>query len=538
MTNPCKILILFVFEICFFSFTNAQTAPQIQWQNTIGGDSTEILYSIQQTTDSGYILGGYSKSIISGDKIESSLGNFDYWIVKTDSNGNIQWQNTIGGNLYDVLFSIEQTTDGGYILGGYSKSDISGDKSENCIGYDDYWIVKTDSIGNIQWQNTIGGDSIDYLHTIHQTLDGGYILGGRSFSNISGDKTENSIGLEDYWIVKTDSVGNIQWQNTIGGSNSDQLQSIRQTSDSGYILGGTSKSNISGDKTEDCIGFEDYWIVKTDSSGNIQWQNTIGGSNFDRLYSIQQTFDEGFMLGGHSQSNISGDKTENCQGIYDYWIVKTDSIGNIQWQNTIGGSGWDVLASIVQTSDNGYIIGGISSSGISGDKTEICLGNYDYWIVKTNSNGTIEWQNTIGGGNAEYNGAIQQTADNGYILSGVSESNISGDKTENSIGFEDYWIVKIAPDTATGISPSPSQQNAGVTFAPNPFTDELSVNFHLMPEKVEVVIYDVYGRIITRKSITATENIIQTESLINGIYFVEVLDGNRKTICKVIKQSK
>jgi hypothetical protein len=186
------------------------------------------LQSIKQTSDGGFILGGSSDSNISGDKTENCLGGTDYWMVKTDAMGTIQWQNTIGGSGYEYLFSIEQTTDGGYILGGYSSSNISGDKSENSIGGNDYWIVKTDSTGNVQWQNTIGGSSSDILYSINQTTDEGFILGGYSLSNITGDKTENNLGGRDYWIVKTDSTGNIQWQNTIGGSSNDQLQSINK----------------------------------------------------------------------------------------------------------------------------------------------------------------------------------------------------------------------------------------------------------------------------------------------------------------------
>src|SRR5688572_1611741 len=188
----------------------------------------------------------------------------------------IEWQNTIGGSDHDELFSIQQTADGGYIAGGVSFSNMSGDKTENCMGAVDYWIVKTDSTGTIQWQNTIGGSNNDILTDIHQTVDGGYILGGYSSSNISGDKTENS-NFADFWIVKTDNLGNIQWQNTIGGSNHDLLFSLHQTTDGGYILGGYSLSNISGDKTENSNGSKDFWIVKTDNLGNIQWQNTIGG---------------------------------------------------------------------------------------------------------------------------------------------------------------------------------------------------------------------------------------------------------------------
>src|SRR5688572_20099714 len=165
MIHACKIIILLLLvELCAFHFCIAQTAPTIEWQNTIGGNSYDQLSSIQQTSDGGYIMGGFSTSTISGDKTEDIIGWDDYWIVKSDPAGNILWQNTIGGTSSDRLYSIRQTADGGYILGGSSFSDSSGDKSENCIGDEDYWIVKTDSIGNVQWENTIGGYEVDQLY--------------------------------------------------------------------------------------------------------------------------------------------------------------------------------------------------------------------------------------------------------------------------------------------------------------------------------------------------------------------------------------
>jgi hypothetical protein len=432
------LLILFSSFLMPF-LSNSQV---IEWQNTIGGSLGDYLRSISQTSDGGYILGGYSISNISGDKTENCIGLFDYWIVKIDSVGNIQWQNTIGGNGFDYLESIAQSADGGYILGGRSISTISGDKTENCMN-EDYWIVKTDSLGVIQWQNTIGGSEKDWLQSIVQTFDGGYILGGSSSSNISGDKTENSNGFVDYWIVKTDSLGNIQWDNSIGGDASEELTSIVQTADGGYILGGWSTSGISGDKTEIGGGYTDYWIVKTDSLGIIQWQNTIASDGPDELESIAQTFDGGYIMGGYSWSNISGDKTESSQGYDDYWIVKTDNLGIIQWQNTIGGSGVDALFSIAQTTDSGYILGGVSISNISGDKSENNNGDTDYWIIKTDSIGNIQWQNTIGGNGSDYLYTITQTSSGEYILAGNSESNNSSDKTENSNGDYDFWIMKI-----------------------------------------------------------------------------------------------
>jgi hypothetical protein len=431
-----KLLTLFFVLISSISF-----AQEIEWQNTIGGSVSDRLRSVIQTSDGGYLIGGYSDSNISGDKTENSIGMYDYWIIKTDSQGTITWQNTIGGTDDDILNAAIQTIDGGYLLGGMSKSNISGDKTENSIGGNDYWIVKVDSIGIVQWQNTIGGDTTDELHSVIQTTDGGYLLGGWSESNISSDKSENSNGMKDYWIVKIDSTGNILWQNTIGGNSVDELSSIIQTNDGGYLLGGMSYSNISGDKTEDTNGSTDYWIVKVNSIGTIQWQNTIGGDYLEYLHSIIQASDGGYLIGGYSLSNISGDKTENSIGGVDYWVVKTNASGIVQWENTIGGSNSDLLYSVFQSIDGGYLLAGTSYSGISGDKTENLNGVNDYWIVKVDGIGVIQWQNTFIGYSADYLASNFLTTDGGFVIGGESYSLIGGDKTENSTGM-DYWIVK------------------------------------------------------------------------------------------------
>ncbi len=374
-----------------FSLASAQTTPQIQWQNTISGYDEDQLHSVIQTADGGYLLGGSSKSddhiSVYGDKTEYGERQFDYWVVKLDGLGNIQWQNTIGGKSDDYLYTVVQTTEGGYLLGGYSSSGISGDKTEASQGSYDYWVVKLNGSGNIEWQNTIGGSKDDYLHSVIETTSGGYLLGGNSLSGISGDKTEASLG-SDYWVVKLDNSGNIEWQNTIGGNQGDYLRAVIQTTDGGYLLGGYSYSDVSGDKTETNQGSNDYWVLKLNSSWNIEWQNTIGGSGGDFLYSVIQTTDGGYLLGGDSNSDISGDKIEvslGVQGWSDYWVVKLDGSGNIEWQNTIGGKKGDYLRSVLQTTDGGYLLGGFSDSNGSKDKTEPNHGatyTSDYWVVK------------------------------------------------------------------------------------------------------------------------------------------------------------
>ncbi|MBK6640824.1 MAG: T9SS type A sorting domain-containing protein [Bacteroidetes bacterium] len=432
------------------------------------------LIAIEQIPDGGYILGGSSNSNASGNKTENSNGVDDYWIVKTDSLGNILWQNSIGGSGYDILFSLTQTTDGGFILGGTSDSNISGDKTENSNGGKDFWIVKADSLGNIQWQNTIGGSGSDELRTIAETSDGGYILAGNSDSNISGDKTENSNGFTDFWIVKTDSLGVVQWQNTIGGSNPEIPYYISQTADGGYIVGGISNSNISGDKTENCLGGEDYWIVKTDSLGNILWQNTNGGSDNDYLLSISTTADGGYILGGTSFSSISGDKTEYNIGANDCWIVKTDDLGVIQWQNTLGGSGWDEVYSVEQTSDTRYIIGGFSTSDISGDKTENGNGLADYWIVKiTDKYNSIEGKLFI---DANSNGS-QDVGEIPVVNKKITESSTGRFSFSEQSGNYKVSVLNpgnytVAPELINYYTAVPASHNA--TFTGIQQTDSLN----------------------------------------------------------------
>lgn len=437
-------LMLLLLLSCFYTLSFAQAPVVKQWDKTFGGSGDDELHSLQQTSDGGYILGGTSPSNINGDKTENSKGSNDYWVVKIDANGKKKWDRTFGGNANDVLYSVKQTSDRGYILGGNSYSRISGDKTENKNGVPDYWIVKIDSSGNKQWDKTYGAGKVDLLYSLQQTSDGGYILGGSSTSGISGDKTDSTRGNYDYWIVKVDSSGNKQWDKTFGGGGDDQLYSVQQTLDGGYILGGSSGSNISGDRTEANRGSGyDYWIVKVDNNGNKQWDRTFGGSYFDYFSSLQQTSDGGYILGGDSGSNISGDKTESSKGFADYWIVKLDANGKKQWDRTLGGGNDDRLHSLQQTSDGGYILGGYSYSGIGGDKTEANNGETDYWIIKINNNGNKQWDKTFGGIGNDYLTSLQQTSNGRYILGGYSASPISGDKTENSRGSNDYWIVKL-----------------------------------------------------------------------------------------------
>ncbi len=280
----------------FVAFLGCDPGPPVMVQTTFAGNHTADVVDIIPATDNGFIVVGTSASEMSGDKTESSIGPTglsDYWILKLDQDLNIIWQNTIGGDKSDVMRAVVATSDGGYLLGGYSDSPISGDKTVPSVGPGtafDYWLVKINSVGDIEWQKIYGGTGTDSFEGMCATSDGGFVLCGYSYSGIGGTKTEANIGNADYWIIKINSEGDIIWQNTIGGNKDDFAYTIKQSADGGYLVGGFSKSNISGDKTEACIGGTgkyDYWIVKLNSEGIIVWQNTLGGTETDELHDIE-----------------------------------------------------------------------------------------------------------------------------------------------------------------------------------------------------------------------------------------------------------
>ena len=281
-----------------------------------------------------------------------------------------QWQKNFGGNFYDYAYDISQSSDGNFYIVGRSNSAVSGNKTDSCRGHDDYWLIKINALGDLLWERTLGGNNDDVGTSVKATPDLGCIVAGGSGSTLSGDKTESSNGDDDAWIIKLDSAGNIEWQRSIGGWDSDFAASIALANDGGYVVACISTSNISADKTENRRGGQDFWVFKINSTGGLLWQKTIGGSNEDYPVYIERTQDGGFLIGGSSNSDISGEKTENAIRLFDYWILKLDSAGTILWQKTLGGSDEDILSIVKETSDGGYIVGGYSDSNASGDKTE------------------------------------------------------------------------------------------------------------------------------------------------------------------------
>ena len=320
-----------------------------EWEQTFDGSDADYANSVQQTTGGGYIIAGATRSY--------GAGAADVYLIKTDASGNKEWDKTFGGTMDDYAHSVEQTTDGGYIIAGLTTSYGAGEE--------DIYLVKTDSSGNEEWEKTFGGGSTDIAYSVQQTTDGGYIIAG--YTNSYG------AGSYDFYLVKTDASGNMEWEKTIGGGSTDLAYAVQQTTDGGYI--------ITGQTADYSAGWYYVYLVKTDASGNMEWDNTFGGSDYDDAYAVQQTTDGGYIIAGITFSYGAGEE--------DIYLVKTDSSGNMEWEKTIGGSSYDYAYSVEQTTDGGYIIGGLTISYGAG-ATDVYLVKVSPWTnTPVGSNVTV-----------------------------------------------------------------------------------------------------------------------------------------------------
>ncbi|HMH20137.1 MAG TPA: gliding motility-associated C-terminal domain-containing protein [Puia sp.] len=445
-----------VLLLLFHSSLFAQ-APVIQWQKTLGSTNGDYPNSIVPTSDGGYIVAGYTEGAdadVMGYHGNIILG--DLWVIKMDASGAVQWQRTLGGTYSEVYADIHQTPDGGYIIAGSSASVDCGFVGNH--GGLDIWLIKLKPNGDTEWQKLLGGSQNEYAISLSPTADGGYMIGGQTNSPDGGDVTGHHGGVStfDWWVIKVDATGNLIWQKTLGGSADDQCFAVKATPDGGCIAVGNTASS-DGDVVGNHGGVFDVWVVKFSSTGVVEWKKAMGGSGSDQAWSVQLTTDGAYILAGVSSSN-DGDVSGNHQQVgafSDFWVVKFSTTGNIIWQKCYGGRFNETAYYIQNTPDGGYVVTG-SAESPDGDLT--CnAGLTDAWVIKIDATGNLQWGKSMGGSYYDEPHAVQPLPDGSFIIaSNTCSVEVPGYHVRGATqgSCSDFWIIKLSAPQATPPPPT------------------------------------------------------------------------------------
>jgi len=454
----------------------------LEWAKTYGGTSADFAYSVQQTSDGGYILTGYTESFGAGGR--------DIFLIKTDADGNLEWAKTYGGTNWDEARSVQQTSDGGYIVAGYTRS-------FGPVWNGEFFLIKTDADGNLQWAKTYGRPSWDEAYSVQQTSDNGYIMAGLTAAF--------GAGAYDIFLIKTDEYGNVQWANAYGGTSYEWAFSVQQTSD-GYIVAGYTESFVF------VAGDRNIFLIKTDEYGNVQWAKTYGGMYWDEARSVQQTSGGGYIVAGYTASFGAGGG--------DLFLIKTDANGNVQWAKTYGGTDFDGAFSVRQTSDGGYIVAGQTGS--------FGAGSFDIFLIKTDANGDIGSCGIV----INVTPTVTEPSvtvtppPSGVIINTVNPTVTTVTSPPLTITSPDLNIYAPCPlsdDNELGISESCKPASGIIT----PYKGGIKVSGS---GEFEVKVYNVSGVMV--KSVKG-KNEVKIE-LSRGVYFVEVVSGGKVLREKVV----
>jgi len=517
-----------IFKILFIVLVALNVHSQeILWEKTLGGAHAEFLNDAIATPDYGFIVAGSTLSKKAGKSNKKNAGDFDYYIAKLSEYGKLEHSTTFGGSGTDQLQSIYRTHDGGSILVGTSNSPISGDKTVPNLGQMDIWLVKLDINGNLEWQKALGGLGMDKAELVINTQDGGYLIGGSSASSNYKNttytnkdliyKSENSRGNLDYWLVKLKQDGSLAWQKTLGGKYVDELRSVLELPEGGFIVGGVSNSPQSKDKNADSKGFNDWWILRLDKDGNEEWQTEYATEGDDQLYSIVLTQDNHILVGG----NIGNLSSKGSQTNSDFFVLKLNLDGDEVWNKTFDIGTQDIMTNLVQNKDGSFLISGyVTTNGKSIGKEE---GVEDYMLIKIDQNGEKKWQKSVGSKQKEVLKHSIETRDGGYVLLGTRIK--KGGKNNSN-----FWIVKLKDlDKEETVKKL-------LEAMPNPARDYTTVVLGYKYEKGTVLLYDINGRLIRQNEIKGSRMIpVNMQNLSMGVYIVHVKTDVQEDSIKIIK---
>ncbi|WP_027375675.1 T9SS type A sorting domain-containing protein [Kaistella palustris] len=539
------------------------SAQDVLWQKDVQSSTQDFLSTMSTTLDRQIVLSGsvIQKSKISGVSsggATATNAGYDYRLLKLSQEGNILWDKHFGGSKHDYLVSTTTTREGGFLLTGTSYSNQSLDKIDNNIGGSDVWLIRLNEAGQELWQITLGTKNNDEASAVTQSLDDGFFVAG----NINSNK--NLFGSKDVFISKLDKTGKLINTTILGGNSLDEVQEMIATPDGGSILliystsgktenkifntlekdepntenkavdlltsqkGETEAKTIIG-KTEENFGEGDYWIVKLDKNANVEWQKTYGGSADDHPKTIVFT-DKGYLIGGESRSNSSGNKRENVEEGTDLWLISLDINGNELWQKSYSFGNRDVLmsANVIRktnkdnfSEDRGFLLGGYTQA-----EGKIESDDEKFWMLYINADGKEEWRKHVEGKSKKKEERLVSAklqTDGTFLLAGTSAE---------ELGQENWKIIKLGDKDLDNLT-----EKQEVRIYPNPVEDYcyVEIGFEFTGE-AEITLYDISGRqlqaIKTMHKITK----INTSVLPQGVYILKAQTPNKSVNSKIVRK--
>jgi len=518
--------------ILFFVFSEGTTQVTFVDQTSYGGSDFDSPSSIVEAPGGGYYVLNYSRSGNSGNMTVSNFGEIDYVLVKYDDNHTIEWQKEYGGTQNDVptdLYLIDSTL----FMMGTSNSSVSGNKTVDTLGAHDIWVVKTDLDGNVIWDKVFGGEKTDLYQASTKLDNGSLLVGSQSYSGATGNKTSPNLGAGDFWMFEMDQNGDYVWEKTLGTDEMDVLTDI-VTFQGDIFISGSSQGGINGDKTEPLYGLGDYWVVKTDAAGNKIWDRAMGTTGPDIVSSHLYVSTDSIQVYNNGNNTMSGMRSVSRKGNRDIWNVNLNHNGVVTSQYAYGGNQSEGVERVYSTSE-GLLLISSSNSDVSLDKTEDSRGARDFWPILLDQSGNLVWQKTIGGSEEDRLRNFLMRSNNELLLLGSSESSLSGDKTSPAYGEFDTWIVEL---DITELSTQTESEEVFSVF-PNPFEEKIVLRGEYMSEIRLIEMVDARGKVVysTRDTheLSGGQFSISTRKFSQGAYILNVFTATDKHSFKVLK---
>jgi hypothetical protein len=456
-------IIFRIFLLLLFFTTTSGQGPAIEWQRCYGGSNNDFPRRIIEGRNNDLIVVGHTLST-DGDIIGGNDSMNIFWL-RLDTLGNIINRRVLGAAGKDNSEDVIAAWDNGYIILGNTSS-VNGVTNQH--GWQDVWTVKISIQGVPQWEKCFGGSDFEVARSIIKTHDSCYVICGSTYSS-DGDVSFNH-GTSDLWLFKIDKTGNLLWEKTYGDGPGDYGEKVIQTTDSGFLVCGSTFSDsgqVSGNN-----GSQDFWILKTDAQGNMQWAECFGGGFLEGVQDVVELNDYYFIFGTNNSDDgdVSNNHLDGTTPTPDAWLICIDTAGQLQWERSLGGSWVDSGRDIVFYWQSLFL--GAYAGSSDGDVTNHPgLSSSDFWIIQTDTSGNILWNNCYGGTGHDYLESMVIVGNNLYAL-GQTESNdidVSGNH-----GGIDYWLFNINIDSLTNNINTPDNKNS-FSFFPNPANDFIHI---------------------------------------------------------------